>query len=199
MIRLPGERPLSMSISEPVAAIRKAKFAARALYVGERIDLRSFAKSSRVIAQKPVTVPIDGGGIVVVYRYGACVFFDTTAVDQERFLAALGPIVKQPYKRPENEEVLICVSAEKKEGMEGGTTVILKDTSVERLQVVAAGSANRSRLRNTKRTLPRLSITLSRSHRNLRRRGGSAETSVSCCVTLAALSRTNTRWWPASK
>ena len=29
MIRWPVERPLSMSISEPVAAIRKAKFAAR--------------------------------------------------------------------------------------------------------------------------------------------------------------------------
>ena len=127
-----------MSISKHVAAIGKTKFAARALYVGERIDLRSFAKSSRVIAQQPVTMPIDGGGIVVLSRYGACVFFDTAAVDQERFLAALGPIIEQPYKRPENEEVLICVSAEKKEGMEGGTTVILKDTSVERLQVVAA-------------------------------------------------------------
>ena len=51
MIRWPTERSLSMPISEPVAAIGKAKFAARVLYVGERIDLRSFAKSSRVIAQ----------------------------------------------------------------------------------------------------------------------------------------------------
>ena len=127
-----------MSLNESLTAIAKDKFVARRLYVGERIDLRSFAKSSRVIAQQPVTMPIEGGGIVVLYRYGACVFFDTAAAEREQFLAALGPFIEQPYKRPEHEEISICVSAEKKEGMESGETVILKDTSVERLQVVAA-------------------------------------------------------------
>ena len=77
-----------MSLNESLTAIAKDKFVARALYVGERIDLRSFAKSSRVIAQQPVTMPIEGGGIVVLYRYGACVFFDTAAAEQEQFLAA---------------------------------------------------------------------------------------------------------------
>jgi uncharacterized Rmd1/YagE family protein len=119
-------------------AIGKAAFVARALYVGEQIDLRSFAKSSRVIAQQPVTMPMDAGGIVVLNRYGACVFFDATPADQEQFLAALGPSIEQPYKRPENEEIQIRVSSDKKEGMEDGDTVILKDTSVERLQLVAA-------------------------------------------------------------
>jgi uncharacterized Rmd1/YagE family protein len=91
-----------------------------------------------VIAQQPVTIPIERGGIVVLYRYGAAVFFDAAAAEQERFLAALGPFIEQAYKRPEHEEVSICVSAEKREGMEAGATVVLKDTSVERLQVVAA-------------------------------------------------------------
>ena len=127
-----------MSLNESLTAIAKDKFVARTLYVGERIDLRSFAKSSRVIAQQPVTMPIEGGGIVVLYRYGACVFFDTAAAEREQFLAALGPFIEQPYKRPEHEEISICVSAEKKEGMESGETVILKDASAERLQVVAA-------------------------------------------------------------
>ena len=68
-------------------AISKAQFLARALYVGERIDLRSFVKSSRVIAQLPATVAIDGGGMAVLYRYGAAVFFDVAPADQERFLA----------------------------------------------------------------------------------------------------------------
>ena len=81
-----------MSASEQrPAAIGKATFSARAVYVGERIDLRSFVKSSRVIAQLPATVAIDGGGIVVLYRYGAAVFFDAAAADQERFLAATPP------------------------------------------------------------------------------------------------------------
>jgi len=128
-----------MTISEQrPAAIEKPAFSARALYVGERIDLRSFVKSSRVIAQQPATVAIDGGGIGVLYRYGAAVFFDVAPAAQERFLATLRPLVEQPYPRPESEEVSICVTAEKREGTEAGTTVILHDASIERLQIVAA-------------------------------------------------------------
>jgi uncharacterized Rmd1/YagE family protein len=119
-------------------AITKTEFPARALYVGERIDLRAFAKSSRVMAQQPVTLPVEGGGMVVLYRYGAAVFFDTPTAGQARFIGTLTSLIEQPYERTESEEVSICVRDDKKEGMEGGVTVFLKDTSVERLQVVAA-------------------------------------------------------------
>jgi len=120
------------------AAIAKPNFSARALYVGERIDLRSFVKSSRVIAQLPATVSIDGGGMAVLYRYGAAVFFDVATADQERFLATLRPLVEQPYPQPESEDVSISVNADKREGIEGGITLNIKDASVERLQIVAA-------------------------------------------------------------
>jgi required for meiotic nuclear division protein 1 len=118
--------------------IHKTAFAACAVYVGERIDLRSFAKSSRIISQQPVTLPVDGGGIVMLFRYGAAVFFDTAKADEAQFIGALGPLIEQPYQRPESEEISICISTDKKEGMEDGTAVLLKDTSVDRLQVVAA-------------------------------------------------------------
>src|SRR5262249_28768280 len=118
--------------------IAKTAFPVCALYVGERIDLRSFAKSPRVMAQQPVTLPLDGNSMVMLYRFGAAVFLDSVAADQTRFISTLGSLIEQPYKRPESEEVSICVSAEKKEGMEDGTTVILREASVERLQIVAA-------------------------------------------------------------
>src|SRR6476659_1134984 len=113
-------------LSNKQTAIEKTAFPARAMYVGERIDLRSFAKSSRVVAQQPVTLPIDGGGIVVLYRYGAAVFFDTAPADQTRFIGTLTSLIELPYERTESEEVSICVSADKKEGLEGGGTVILR-------------------------------------------------------------------------
>jgi uncharacterized Rmd1/YagE family protein len=131
-------KAVQMSNEKPDSAIGKTTFIARALYVGERIDLRTYAKSSRVIAQQPVTFPIDGGGVVVLYRYGAAVFFDALTADQDRLLSTLRPHIDQPYGRPESEEVSLCVSDEKKEGVERGSTVVLKNTSAERLQVVAA-------------------------------------------------------------
>jgi hypothetical protein len=62
--------------------IAKTTFPVCALYVGERIDLRSFAKSPRIMAQQPVTLPLDGSGMVMLYRFGAAVFFDTAPADQ---------------------------------------------------------------------------------------------------------------------
>jgi uncharacterized Rmd1/YagE family protein len=81
---------------------------------------------------------VDGGGIAVLYRYGAAVFFNVAAADLDRFLISLEPLIDQRYERPESEDVSIRVNADEKEVVEGGTTVILKDASVERLQIVAA-------------------------------------------------------------
>src|SRR5262249_11547711 len=128
------ERLLVMSNGK-LPSIEKTTFSVCALYIGERIDLRSFAKLPRVMAQQPVTLPLDGSGMVMLYRFGAAGFLDTAAAEQMGFISRL---VDQTYKRPESEEVSICVSSEKKEGMESGTTVVLKDASIERLQIVAA-------------------------------------------------------------
>jgi CDP-archaeol synthase len=47
-------------------------FSARAMLLGEHIDLRSrFA--GEVLARNPLTVPVKGGGVAVLFRYGAVV------------------------------------------------------------------------------------------------------------------------------
>src|ERR1043165_5287149 len=88
-------------------AIEHTNFPARALYIGETIDLRSFVQTSRVYAQQPATIAIDGGGVAVVHRYGAVVFFDVTSDAEQRFLGGLMPLVSQVYERPESEDVRI--------------------------------------------------------------------------------------------
>lgn len=58
---------------------------ARAMLLGERIDLRSrFA--GEVLARNPLTVPVKGGGVAVLFRYGAVVLFDVPAAAQAPFL-----------------------------------------------------------------------------------------------------------------
>lgn len=42
------------------------------MLLGERIDLRSrFA--GEVLARNPLTVPVKGGGVAVLFRYGAVI------------------------------------------------------------------------------------------------------------------------------
>jgi required for meiotic nuclear division protein 1 len=128
-----GERPNLVAISH-------SSFAAHAVYVAERIDLRSIVQSPRVYAQQPATVGIEGGGLAVLYRYGAAVFFDVAEEARQQFLRQLLPLVTNAYQRPETEEVRITVSPEGREGLEGGALVI-KDAATEWLQVVAAALA----------------------------------------------------------
>jgi uncharacterized Rmd1/YagE family protein len=117
--------------------VSKSRFAARALYVGEHIDLRRLLKSTRVGAQQPAMITLEDGGIAVLHRYGAVVFFDTTAPAEAIFLNELVPLVSHIYDRPETEEVLIRVGSQDREGVEDGT-VVVKDGSSERIQIVAS-------------------------------------------------------------
>jgi uncharacterized Rmd1/YagE family protein len=118
-------------------AITKRQFAARALYVGEHIDLRRLLKTLRVAAQQPALLPLKDGGIALLYRYGAVVFFDTTAPVEGNFLAELAPLVTHAYDQPESEEIVIRVGPQDREGVENGA-VVVKEGSTERLEIVAA-------------------------------------------------------------
>lgn len=117
--------------------ISKTIFSARAIYVGEQIDLRSFVRSQRVPAQQPTIVSVRGGGVAIVFRYGAIVFFDVSPPRQQDFLKELSPLVHQIYEQPETEEVTISIDTNAPEGM-AGEVVVLKEGSVERLEIVAA-------------------------------------------------------------
>jgi uncharacterized Rmd1/YagE family protein len=117
--------------------ITRQQFTARALYVGEHIDLRWFLKSTRVTAQQPALIPLEGGGIAILYRYGAVVFFNTAAPHEQRFLDDLAPLVSHSYTHPESEEIVIRISSQDREGVENGTVIVVDGTS-QRLEIVAA-------------------------------------------------------------
>jgi required for meiotic nuclear division protein 1 len=97
------------------------EFTARALLVGQRIDLRALGSTAR-LGGGPLAVSVRGGGAAVIFRYGAVVFFD---------VQPLGPATE-----PEVEQITVRVDPDSKEVLEGNT-VILKDTGAERLEIVA--------------------------------------------------------------
>ncbi len=125
------------SVDLPEPALSKATFSARAVYVGEHIDLRPFVRTKRFPAQQPAVIAFDSGGIAMLFRYGAVVFFDVLLPDQQHYLSRLSPFIRQPYEQPESEELRIAIS-DKNAEVVAGETVSLKDASAERLQVVAA-------------------------------------------------------------
>jgi required for meiotic nuclear division protein 1 len=113
----------------------KRTFRARGLLLGERLDLRSLSKADR-LADAPLTLSLREGGAAVLFRYGAVVLFDVTTTEQAAFLEQIKPFIIQPFGEMETEEVEIRIEAESREGV-SGSAVILQDSTIERLQIVA--------------------------------------------------------------
>src|SRR5689334_22245953 len=98
---------------------------AKALLVGERIDLRALGSTQR-LAGGPLAVPVRGDGLAVIFRFGAVVLFDVKPLEEDEFLRQLMPRVSKPNTEQEIELLTLRVDPEAKEVVEG-TCVLLKD------------------------------------------------------------------------
>jgi len=126
-------------------------FQARALLVGTGIDLAALGATERT-GNAPLVVELvgaltagtmagnrpTGGGMAVLFRYGAIVFFDTSTAAALEYVRQIAPLVRQPFPQADQEsEVLdIRVDPGGKETIEGNT-LVLGDVSLEKLQLVA--------------------------------------------------------------
>lgn len=119
----------------PLSKSGKTEFSARAILVGERIDLRSLSTAER-LATDPVTIAAGAAGLAVLFRYGAIVLFNVAPLEEADLLRQLQPLVQQPYTVPELESLSIHIDAGTREGMTGNV-LTLADYAVERFQLVA--------------------------------------------------------------
>ncbi len=127
-----------MVAKSPNALSDKESFSVEAILIGERIDLRGLAGGER-LAAGPLTMSLEGGGIAVLFRFGAVVFFAASAETRKAFLDWLAPRVIQPFDQPEHETTDVRIVPTGFEGIESaeGNVLVLQDASVERLQIVA--------------------------------------------------------------
>jgi uncharacterized Rmd1/YagE family protein len=124
-----------LNAMHPIAKSGKTAFRARALLVGERIDLRALGNLDRLAAD-PVTIAAGAGGMAVLFRYGAVVLFDVAPLEEGDLLRQLSPLVYQPYPVQEIESVDIRIDPNVREGMESNA-LVLADYALERFQLVA--------------------------------------------------------------
>lgn len=122
-------------MNENLLTSGKRSFSARAVLVGERIDLKALGSSQRW-GSGPLVVDVRGGGLGVLFRYGVVVLFDVAPLEEDEFLRQLQPRVQSPNSERESEEIRVRIEPEAREVIEGDA-VLLKDLSGERLQLVA--------------------------------------------------------------
>lgn len=110
-------------------------FKARAVLVGERLDLRAW-RAADALSTNPLLVAVKGGGVAALYRYGVVVLFAVHPAEEVAFLAQLAPFIVNAYPQPEVEELDVRIEGADRESLQGGV-VFLANASVERLQILA--------------------------------------------------------------
>ena len=108
---------------------------ARALLLGERIDLKGLEAAQR-LATNPLVISAGEGQYAALFRYGAVVLFGVNPLQEVTFVDQLVRLVGQPYAKRETEETRLRVDPLGEDRVEGGE-VVLHEVSVESLQVIA--------------------------------------------------------------
>lgn len=119
----------------PPVSFPTAVVPVRALLVGERLDIRGLETAQR-LASNPLVIGVAEGQYAVLFRYGAVVLFGVHPLQEVTFVDQLTRMVGQPYAKRETEEARLRVAPAADEHVEGGE-IVLRDLSVEALQVIA--------------------------------------------------------------
>jgi len=110
--------------------------AVRALLLAERLDTRPLEREI-AITTAPVAISIEGGGIAIVFRYGAVVLFESPDEAAQRLLAKLDPMLTEKFAIPERENLQLLIRADGDQLVDAAGNIILRDRTIERLQLVA--------------------------------------------------------------
>jgi uncharacterized Rmd1/YagE family protein len=108
---------------------------ARALCLGERIDLRAL-ETGRRLATSPLVVAVGEHGCAALFRYGAVVLFGLDPLEEATFISQIRPLVEEPYVQPQTEDLEAKIE-QGKEGIFEDGALHLRRFSVEHIQVVA--------------------------------------------------------------
>jgi uncharacterized Rmd1/YagE family protein len=133
---MPSDHAQLDAATGPLALLpEKQSFSIRALLIGDRIDPQIRLRES-VVGQYPLTMRVDGGGIAVVFRYGAVVFFAVAEDARQQLIEQIRPLVQNWRAVPEAEEMLAAIEPGASDGLENNL-LRLRNGEVRRLQVVA--------------------------------------------------------------
>ena len=113
----------------------KTRVKARALLVGEHLDLKTLEETD-FLGDNPLAINAGAAGVAVLFRYGVVVLFNVSPLEEVSLLGQLAPLIRLPFGEPELEEGDLEALDHGAERIEKGI-VKLRDFSVERLQIVA--------------------------------------------------------------
>lgn len=108
----------------------------RAVLLGERLATHRFDRQV-ALAHMPLTIGVHEGGVAVLFRYGVIVLMNVHQDAEANLLQRLSPLISDPFEPRESEEVRIDVRGETDDQIDIAGTILLKELTLERLQLTA--------------------------------------------------------------
>jgi len=108
----------------------------RAVLLGLRIDTRSLDHPD-TMALSPLTLRVGAHGTAFAFRYGVAVFCDATPDEERAVLESLQSNTVEPLATPETDEIQALVRPEEDDRLDPNGVIVLKDSSNERLHIIA--------------------------------------------------------------
>ncbi|MCX8102440.1 MAG: RMD1 family protein [Geminicoccaceae bacterium] len=124
---------------------------ARALLLGERLDLRGLSAAEGGLGD-PLQLATGADFLAFAFRWGAVTLIGGTPDQHAALLERLGPRVVQPLAEPVEEPARIVLGAAE-DGVDPGGIILLKDASLPRLALVADALAKSAALAHQETTL----------------------------------------------
>src|SRR3954469_14424173 len=90
-------------------ATSKRQLTARALLLGERIDVAGLERSD-LISTTPLAFRAGHEGYAVLFCYGALVLIGLSVLEEDELIRSLKPRIVGAYGRPEDESVTIEIA-----------------------------------------------------------------------------------------
>src|SRR5262245_48698655 len=95
-------------------AALKRQLTARALLLGERIDVAGLERSD-LISTTPLAFRAGHEGYAVLFRYGALVLIGLSVVEEDELIRGLKPRIVGAFGRPEDESRSIEITPDRDE------------------------------------------------------------------------------------
>lgn len=108
----------------------------RVLLLGERIDTHRFDRQEP-LARSPLTIGVREGGVAVLFRYGVLVLMNVSPDGERALTQRLFPLVIDPFEPRESDELRLEVRPDAEDQIDLNGTILLKEISLERLQLIA--------------------------------------------------------------
>ncbi len=112
----------------------------RALQLGEHIDIKGLERED-AFSSVPLAFRTSSGGMAVLFKSGAAVFFNMTPVEEEELIRSLSPRILAPLGERETETVRLLVKPDDEEGVSSAAALQIKTADPNRLLLVAEALA----------------------------------------------------------